>query len=148
MSRLISDPCWLLQVCLLVYQLQTDGLIECFNQTLKQMLWWVVADGGRDWDQLLWYVLFVAQETPPACTGCTPFELLFSWWPCGLLDVAKEVQRKQPSPFRSVVKHVHDIQDIKKIVFSTVREHLSRAQESQWQVYDWWAKQWEPWLRD
>lgn len=33
-----------------VYHLQTDGLVERFNKTLKQMLWRVAAEYKRDWD--------------------------------------------------------------------------------------------------
>lgn len=60
MSKLISDLCCLLQVHLhtSVYHLHTDGLVECYNQMLKQMLWKVVTEGGRDWDLLLTYILF------------------------------------------------------------------------------------------
>lgn len=61
MSRLMADLCQLLQVKQLrmtVYHPQTDGLIERFNQTLKQMLRRVAAEDRRDWDQMLPYVLF------------------------------------------------------------------------------------------
>ena len=37
---------------------QTDGLVECFNHTLKQMLAKLVAKGGHNWDSLLAPVLF------------------------------------------------------------------------------------------
>jgi len=32
---------------------QTDGLVERFNRSLKQMLTKLVSKGGRDWDELL-----------------------------------------------------------------------------------------------
>ena len=37
---------------------QTDGLMECFNRTLKQMLAKVVSKKGRDWDEMLGPVLY------------------------------------------------------------------------------------------
>ncbi|XP_058638128.1 uncharacterized protein LOC131544123 [Onychostoma macrolepis] len=79
MSRLMADLCRLLrvkQVRTTVYHPQTDGLVERFNQTLKQMLWRVAAEDRRDWDQMLPYVLFGIREVPQASTGFTPFELL------------------------------------------------------------------------
>ena len=44
-------------------QPQTDGLVERFNRTLKQMLSKLVSKGGRDWDQLLGPVLFAYRTT-------------------------------------------------------------------------------------
>ncbi len=93
MSRLMADLCRLLRVKQLrttVYHPQTDGLVERFNQTLKQMLRRVAAEDRRDWDQMLPYVLFGIRDVPQASTGFTPFELLFGRQPRGLLDVAKE----------------------------------------------------------
>ncbi len=90
MFRLMADLCHLLKVKQLrtsVYHPQTDGLVKRFNQTLKQMLWQVVEEVGRDWDLMLPYVLFGIREVPQASTGFTPFELLFGCQPCRLLDV-------------------------------------------------------------
>ncbi|KAL0154738.1 hypothetical protein M9458_049001, partial [Cirrhinus mrigala] len=69
-----------------VYHPQTDGLVERFNQTLKQMLRRVVMEDKRDWDLMLPYILFGIRELPQASTGFTPFELLFGRQPRGLLD--------------------------------------------------------------
>uniref|UniRef100_A0A9J8CAA1 ribonuclease H n=1 Tax=Cyprinus carpio carpio TaxID=630221 RepID=A0A9J8CAA1_CYPCA len=93
MSRLMADLCRLLRVKQLrttVYHPQTDGLVERFNQTLKQMLRRVAAEDKRDWDLMIPYVLFGIREVPQASTGFTPFELLFGRQPRGLLDVARE----------------------------------------------------------
>ncbi|XP_016103330.1 uncharacterized protein [Sinocyclocheilus grahami] len=81
MSRLMADFCRLLRVKQLrttVYHPQTDGLIERFNQTLKQMLRRVVTEDKRDWDLMLPYVLFGIREVPQALIGFTPFKLLFA----------------------------------------------------------------------
>ncbi|XP_042624239.1 uncharacterized protein LOC122147153 [Cyprinus carpio] len=69
---MMADLCKLLKVQQLrttVYQPQTDGLIERFNQTLKQMLRRVTAEDKRDWDKILPYVLFGVRGSlrpPPA----------------------------------------------------------------------------------
>lgn len=78
MSRLAQDLCWLLHVQhlhTLIYDPQTDELVECINQMLKCMLWQVTETDSHNWDLLLPYVLFVV--TPQASTGFTPFGLLF-----------------------------------------------------------------------
>jgi len=56
---------------------QTDGLVERFNRTLKQMLAKLVSKGGRDWDELLGPVLFAYHTTPHSSTGETPFVLVY-----------------------------------------------------------------------
>ena len=66
------------------YHPQCDGLVECFNQTLKMMLRKVVTKEGKDWDKLLPYVLFAYREVPQASTGFSPFELIYAGaqWQC------------------------------------------------------------------
>ncbi|XP_035287492.1 uncharacterized protein LOC118234816 [Anguilla anguilla] len=101
MSKVMADTCHLLRVQHLrtsVYHPQTDGLVERFNQTLKRMLRKIVAADGKDWDQVLPYVLFAIREVPQASTGFSPFELLYGRRPRGLLDLAKEAWEEQPSP--------------------------------------------------
>ena len=56
---------------------QTDGLVERFNKTLKQMLTKLVAKGGRNWDTLLGPVLFAYRSTPHSSTGMSPFYLIY-----------------------------------------------------------------------
>ena len=58
------------------YHLQTDGLVERLNSTLKSMLRKTANKEGKDWDQLLPYLLFAYREVPQASTGFSPFELL------------------------------------------------------------------------
>ncbi len=139
MSRLMADLCRLLRVKQLrttVYHPQTDGLVERFNQTLKQMLRRVVAEDKRDWDLMIPYVLFGIREVPQASTGFTPFELLFGRQPRGLLDVAKEAWEQQPAAHRSVIEHVKQMRERIDRVMPLVREHLSKVQQAQQRHYN------------
>ncbi|KAL0164259.1 hypothetical protein M9458_040012, partial [Cirrhinus mrigala] len=139
MSRLMADLCRLLkvkQVRTSVYHPQTDGLVERFNQTLKQMLRRVAAEDKKDWDLLLPYVLFGIREVPQASTGFTPFELLFGRQPRGLLDVAREAWEQQPAVYRTVVEHVRDMRSKIDRVMPLVREHLVKSQQAQQRLYN------------
>ncbi|KAJ8375046.1 hypothetical protein SKAU_G00056260 [Synaphobranchus kaupii] len=63
MSRIMKDLCKLMNITQLrtsVYHSQTDGLVERFNQTLKQMLKKVMEADGR----LLPYLMFSIREVP------------------------------------------------------------------------------------
>ncbi|KAI2642954.1 Retrovirus-related Pol polyprotein [Labeo rohita] len=139
MSRLMADFCRLLRVKQLrttVYHPQTDGLVERFNQTLKQMLRRVAAEDKRDWDLMIPYVLFGIREVPQASTGFTPFKLLFGCQPRGLLDVAREAWEQQPAPHRTVVEHIQQMRERIDRIMPLVREHLSKAQQAQQPHYN------------
>ena len=56
---------------------QCDGLIKCFNHTLKSMLAKVITNKGRDWDKLLGPLLFTYRTMVHSSTGETPFFLLY-----------------------------------------------------------------------
>lgn len=61
MSRLMKELCALLQIKQIrtsVFHPQTDGLVERFNKTLKQMLRKVIEQDGKNWDQLLPHLMF------------------------------------------------------------------------------------------
>ena len=119
-----------------VYHPQTDGLVERFNQTLKKMLKKLTAADGKDWDQLIPYVLFAIREVPQASTGFSPFELLYGRRPRGLLDIAKEAWESQPSPHRSLIEHIDHLQERAKKVWPLVREHMEQAQREQARSYN------------
>ncbi len=116
--------------------LPTPGLVERFNQTLKQMLCRVAAEDKRDWDLTLPYVLFGIQEVPQASTGFTPFELLVGRQPRGLLDVARETWEQQPMPYRSVIEHVKEMRELINWVMPLVWEHHTKAQQAQQRRYN------------
>lgn len=69
---------------------QRDGMVECFNHTLKSMLRKFVPQTGSDRDQWLPYFLFAYREIPQASTGYSPFKLVYGHQVQGPLDVLKE----------------------------------------------------------
>lgn len=139
MSRVMKELCALLkikQLRTLVYHPQTDGLVERFNKTLKSMLRKAVGEDGRNWDQLLPYLLFAVREVPQSFTGFSPFELLLSYRPRGLLDIAKEAWEEQPCRQRTLIKHVGAMRERMKTIYPMMREHMETAQRQQQASYN------------
>lgn len=56
-----------------IFHLQTDGLVERFNQTLKAMIRKVAEDHPTHWDACLDALLFAVREMLQASTGLAPF---------------------------------------------------------------------------
>lgn len=93
MARVTEELCALLQVKQVrtsAYLLQTDGLVERLNKPLKTMLKKAIDKNGRNWDQILSYLLFTVRELPQPSTGFSSLDLLYSHKPRGLLDIAME----------------------------------------------------------
>ena len=58
------------------YRPNSDGLVERFNRTLKQMLRIFASENPRDWDDHLPFLMMAYRATQQKSTGCTP-NLLF-----------------------------------------------------------------------
>uniref|UniRef100_A0A3P9K2N1 Integrase catalytic domain-containing protein n=1 Tax=Oryzias latipes TaxID=8090 RepID=A0A3P9K2N1_ORYLA len=124
------------------YHPQTDGLVERFNQTLKQMLRKFVADTGRDWDKWLPFVLFAYREVPQASTGFSPFELLYGWPVQGPLDLLRKEWEatKKPVP-EGILSYVLQMRERLEKYQDEAQVNLERAQQDQKYWYDKRARQ-------
>ena len=138
-SQLLAEIYRLLHVDALrtsPYHPQTDGLVERFNGTLKEMLKKTASADGKDWDKLLPYVLFAYREVPQESTGFSPFELLYGREVRGPLDVLKEEWEASPSSPESVVSHILQMRECLQHTTELVRENIGKAQRQQKQWYD------------
>ena len=59
------------------YRPQSDGLVECINRILRQLLRATVNEHGNDWDEHLPYVMLAYRSTVQESTKCTPNLLMF-----------------------------------------------------------------------
>ena len=112
---------------------RTDGLVERFNQTLKAMLKKVTLSEGRDWDELLPYILFAYREVPQASTGFSPFELLYGRTVRGPLDVVRETWEEPSVADESIISYVLAMREKLQ---KTAEKNLYRAQHNQKLWYD------------
>ena len=110
------------------YHPQTDGLVERFNGTLKEMLRKCATQDGKDWDKLLPYVLFAYREAPHESTGFLPFELLYGWEVRGPLDLLKVGWEAKPVASENVVSHVLLMRDRLERMVGVVQQNMRGAQ--------------------
>ena len=59
------------------YHAMGNGVVECYNKTLKNMLMKVAAERPKDWHRYLVPLMFAVRDTPQDSTGFTPFKLLY-----------------------------------------------------------------------
>ena len=123
------------------YHPQTDGLVERFNQTLKEMLRKTAYEEGKDWDKLLPFVLFAYREVPQESTGYSPFELLYGREVCEPLDVIREMWESPQVDDESVLSYMLLMRKRLEEMMSLVQKNVSKAQECQKQWYDKKARQ-------
>ena len=110
------------------YQPQTDGLVERFNQTLKQMLRKMIDEEGWDWDKLLPYILFAYREVPQSSTGFSPFEMVYGRDVRGPLDILKEGWIGGKPGGDDIITYVIQIYECLEAAKETVLENLRQAQ--------------------
>ena len=118
------------------YHPQTDGLVERFNQTLKQMLKKTASEEGKDWDKLIPYLLFAYREVPQMSTGFSPFELMYGRPVRGPLDIVRESWEANSRSSQSIVSYVLLMREKLEKMSELVKLNLSKAQQVQKQWYD------------
>ncbi len=115
---------------------QTDGLVERFNRTLKNMVRKFVKEDAKNWDKWLEPMLFAVREVPQASTGFSPFELLYGRQPRGVLDVIKESWEEGPSNSRNEIQYVLDLRAKLHTLGRLSMENLLQAQDKQMRLYN------------
>ena len=122
------------------YHPQTDGLVERFNGTLKDMLRKFVSKNQKDWDEYLPYLLFAYREVPQESTGFSPFELLYGRKVRGPLDILRENWTGEETPEVPISTYVVQMRNKLAEMSDLVQKHARRAQVRQKEHYDRTAK--------
>ena len=100
------------------------------------MLRKTACEEGKNWDELLPYLLFAYREVPQASTRFSPFELLYGRAVRGPLDVLKETWEVSPKSSESVVSYILCVQGQLARLQEIVRDNLEDTQRTQKEWYD------------
>ena len=113
---------------------QTDGLVERFNRTLKQMLAKVVSKNGCDWDKQLGPVLLAYRAALHSSTNLSPFYLLYGRDPQlpTALDFRVPVSRYPTVETDYGQELAKELKKIREIAKSTIQ----KKQKEQKKFYD------------
>ena len=84
-SRLLSVS----QLTTSPYNIACNGLVEKFNDTLKNMLKNLCAEKPKQWNRYIDPLLFAYREAPQDSLGFSPFELLYGRTLRGPLSIFK-----------------------------------------------------------
>ncbi|XP_061190531.1 uncharacterized protein LOC133198457 [Saccostrea echinata] len=133
-SRLLSVR----QITTTPYHPMTNGMVERFNGTLKQMLKRVCADRPRDWDRYINPVLFAYREVPQESLGFSPFEIVFGRYVKGPMSILKELWTRDidDPQVRTTYQYVLDLRERLESTAELARENLEKASRKQTKYYN------------
>jgi len=106
------------------YHPQSQGALERFHSTLKNMIRTYCLDNHKDWDEGIGVLVFAARESVQESLGFSPFELVFGHSVRGPLKVLKESWLQEDtgdenllhyvSKFRSKMKGQYDQEAVER----------------------------------
>ena len=88
------------------YHPQTDGMVERFNSTLRDMLSTLVNMVDDDWDEYLPQVIYDYNTSKHSVTKFTPYELMFGMKPTPIHEMLEEVNPMSTMEYESYIKNI------------------------------------------
>ena len=111
------------------YHPESQGALERFHQTLKNMLRTYCLEYQKDWDEGVHLVLFAAREAVQESLGFSPFELIFGHSVRGPLKLLKEKWLGDAEAFH-LLDYVSRFKERVQNACQLARDHLKRSQTS------------------
>jgi hypothetical protein len=137
-SKLFTEVCKFLEIdktrtC--PYRPQSDGLVERFMRTLKQMLSTFCYDNQNNWDEYLPYLMMAYRATEHSSTKCTPNMLMFGQETKMPLDLMYGSPPNQPE-FVCSVRYVEWLQAANIKAYETAHRNILGAAKHQRNDHD------------
>ena len=115
---------------------QSDGLVERFNRTLKDMLSLFVEANQRDWDKHLPYLMMAYRSAVHESTGYRPVEMMLG----RNMNLPVDLETERPSANGEEVitplEFLYQLKERMEVIHRFARENMRRASERQKKYYD------------
>ena len=118
------------------YHPESQGALERFHQTLKNMIRSYCFDTEKDWDEGIHLLLFAVRESVQEFLGFSPFELVFGHTVRGPLKLLKEKFLSNDDSSLNLLQYVSDFKDRLSRACEAARTNLKSAQRKMKRWYD------------
>ena len=118
------------------YHPESQGALERFHQTLKNMIRSYCFDTEKDWDEGIHLLLFAVRESVQESLGFSPFELVFGHTVRGPLKLLKEKFLSDDDSSLNLLQYVSDFKNRLSKACEAARSNLKSAQSKMKSHYD------------
>ena len=118
------------------YHPESQGALERFHQTLKNMIRSYCFDTEKDWDEGIHLLLFAVRESVRESLGFSPFELVFGHSVCGPLKLLKEKFLSNDETPLNLLQYVSDFRNRLSRACEVARSNLKTSQGKMKARYD------------
>ena len=118
------------------YHPESQGALERFHQTLKNMIRSYCFDTEKDWDEGIHLLLFAVRESVQMSLGFSPFELVFGHIVRGPLKLLKEKILSDDDSSLNLLQYVSDFKNRLSKACEAARSNLKSAQSKMKLRYD------------
>ena len=118
------------------YHPESQGALERFHQTLKNMIRSYCFDTEKDWDEGIHLLLFAVRESVQESLGFSPFELVFGHTVRGPLKLLKEKFLSQEDTPLNLLQYVSDFRSRLLTACEAAKSNLKKAQGNMKQNFD------------
>ena len=118
------------------YHPETQGALERFHQTLKNMIRCYCEQNDKDWDEGIPLLLFGAREVVQESLGFSPFELVFGRDVRGPLKLLRETVLDDQEEPNDILTYTTLLKERLQNACRVAREHLQGVQEGMKTYYD------------
>ena len=118
------------------YHPESQGALERFHSTLKNMIRTYCLDNEKDWDEGISLLLFAVRESVQESLGFSPFELIFGHSVRGPLKLLKENWLSENTESLNLLDYVSKFRDKLKKACELAQQNLKTSQSKMKMLFD------------